>query len=97
MIKQLCYELFIIDWEVRHITKERKLASMRSYHRDVQMENVGGISYDEYILDNGYDGELYPYFDEILETEYLNESYMCELLKDEDLLVMYYRDLGKYE
>lgn len=96
MIKQLCYDLFIIDWKTR-ISKERELKSMRSYYRDIEMQNVGGVSYNDYVLDHGYDGELYPYFDEFLDIEYLDKAYMCELLEDKDLIKMYLNDIAIME
>ena len=52
----------------------------------------GGYSYDDYIFESGYDGEIYVCYDEFLDNEYMDKKYMKRLL-GKDLYSEYLEDL----
>ena len=90
-IKELCYELYKVDWMTR-ISSDRIADSLKDFYAE-SSEN-GSVTYDEYITENGYDGELYACYDEFLDSEYTDEQYMRELLDDQRLFSEYQQDTG---
>lgn len=94
-ISQLCYELYKIDWKHSHmITKDREMDSLKNYFEDARYFPDGDYSYNNYLEERGYDGELYACYDEFCETEYLDEEYIKYLLDNENLLAVYYADIN---
>lgn len=101
MISKLCYELYKVDWKRNHmITADREMDSIKNYYEAVEDMSVpyftaDGVeySYKDYLEEFGYDGELYVCYEEFLETEYLEDDYICGLLDNEKLIVMYYKDI----
>ena len=90
MISKLCYELCKIDWKHSHmITKEREMDSIKNYYEDL-VDDDTEYTYNDYLEEFGYDGELYVCYEEFLETEYLDEDYICSLLDNEKLIAMYH-------
>lgn len=103
MIKQLCYELYKIDWKHSHmITKEREMDSIKKYHEILDdltsLVDDTEYTYDDYLEEFGYNGELYVCYDEFCDAEYQDKEYMCSLLGDNKKLVdVYYEDIYYYE
>lgn len=98
MISKLCYELYKIGWKQYHIDVERERKSIKDYYAFLMEEddediNVFTYTYNDYLEEFGYDGELYVCYEEFCETEYLEEDYIRVLLNDEQLLAMYYEDI----
>jgi hypothetical protein len=98
MISKLCYELYKIGWKQYHIDVERERKSIKDYYEFLMKEededvNVFTYTYNDYLEEFGYDGELYVCYEEFCETEYLEEDYIRVLLNDESLLKMYYEDI----
>jgi hypothetical protein len=98
MISKLCYELYKIGWKQYHIDIERERKSIKDYYEFLMEEdnedvNVFTYTYNDYLEEFGYDGELYVCYEEFCETEYLEEDYIRVLLNDESLLKMYYEDI----
>lgn len=98
MISKLCYELYKIGWKQYHIDAERERKSIKDYYEFLMEEededvNVFTYTYNDYLEEFGYDGELYVCYEEFCETEYLEEDYIRVLLNDESLLKMYYEDI----
>ena len=98
MISKLCYELYKADWKQNHITAEREKKSIKDYYAFLMEEddedvNVFTYTYNDYLEEFGYDGELYVCYEEFCETEYHEEDYICELLCNADLINMYYKDI----
>lgn len=93
-IQELAYELYKIDW-MRRISPERQMDALRNYYQ----ENVDDAyySFEGYLDDQGYDGELYVCFDEFLGVEYQNREYIRELLDNEELYALYKQDLDRNE
>lgn len=94
MIRELCYELYKVDWERNHmITAERKMDSIKNYYECLVDVSSNQYTYNDYIEEFGYDGELYVCYEEFLETEYLEDDYICSLLDNGKLIDMYYKDI----
>lgn len=101
MISKLCYELYKVDWKRNHmITADREMDSIKNYYEDVAdmavpYFTVSGdeYTYNDYLEEFGYDGELYICYEEFMENEYLEEDYICGLLNNEKLIAMYYKDI----
>lgn len=92
MISKLCYELYKVDWEHSHmITKEREMDSIKDYYEGLIEDSV--YTYNDYLEEFGYDGELYAFYEEFLEAEYQDEDYMCSLLNNDSLIAIYYEDV----
>ena len=91
-IRKLCYELYKIDWKHSHITKEREMDSIKDYYEGL-VDNDSEYTYEDYIEEFGYNGELYVCYEEFLDNEYLKEDYIKELLNNEKLYEIYLQDL----
>ena len=53
-------------------------------------------SFEEWISEVGYgQGSLYVCYEEFCDMEYHDKEYMCELLKLEDLINLYYADINE--
>jgi len=85
VLENLCYDLYAQDWVNTHISKERQQQSIIDYYEYViecTQDELEPESYDDYLFDNGYQGEYYACFEEFLECEFTDEEYMAYLLKD---------------
>lgn len=97
MISKLCYELYKVDWKHSHmITKEVEMDSIKNYYEGLVDEDVE-YTYSDYLEEFGYDGELYVCYEEFLENEYLEEDYICGLLDNAELIILYYQDIHEEE
>lgn len=89
MIQQIAYELYKEHWKKEHgITREKEMANIRDYYEVA----YDGYSYEDYVFEYGYSGELYTCFDEFLDNEYQDEEYMCGLLDNKELIETYKQD-----
>ena len=79
-LQDLAYELYKIDWKDSHISTERKLGAYREYEYTGAIDRDEDYTFEDWLFDNGYDGEIYAYFGEFLECEYQDEEYMRYLL-----------------
>ena len=95
-ISKLCYELYKIDWKYSHITKYTEMDNIKNYYECLITDNIDSkeYTYNDYLEEVGYDGELYVCYDEFLDNEYLEEDYIKELLNNEKLYKNYLEDLG---
>lgn len=91
-IRELCYELYKIDW-MNHISHNRQMDALKNYYEELHISYDEDYTFDDYLFDNGYDGELYVCFDEFLQNEYLDEDYMKELLYNTELINQYEDDI----
>ena len=91
-IKDLAYELYKTDWMSR-ISTERRFNALRDYYLNVDTETRYSYTFEEWISEQGYDGELYVCFAEFLQTEYLEDEYMKALLADTALYEEYLKDI----
>lgn len=92
-IRKLCYELYKIDWKHSHmITKEREMDSIKDYYEGL-INNDNEYTYENYIEEFGYGGELYVCYEEFCDAEYYDVDYMCTLLNNDRLINMYQEDI----
>lgn len=93
-ISHICYELYKLDWKSSHgITAEIEKLSLSEYYSNLDLND--DISYEDYLDEFGYDGELYACFEEFCENEYLDDEYMHKLLNDEYLIDLYDEDISE--
>lgn len=94
MIRELCYELYKVDWKHSHmITAQREMDSIMDYYECVTDSNFEEYTYNDYLEDFGYQGELYACYDEFLDAEYRDVDYMRALLDDDKLVNLYHKDI----
>ena len=92
-IRKLCYELYKIDWKHSHmITKEREMDSIKDYYEGL-IDNDSEYTYEDYIEEFGYGGELYVCYEEFCGAEYYEVDYMRALLDNDRLINMYQEDI----
>ena len=91
-IRKLCYELYKIDWKHSHITKEREMDSIKDYYEGL-VDNDSEHTYEDYIEEFGYDGELYVCYEEFCDAEYYDVDYMRTLLDNDELINIYHKDI----
>ena len=91
-IRKLCYELYKIDWKHSHITKEREMDSIKDYYERL-IDNDSEYTYEDYIEEFGYDGELYVCYEEFCDVEYYDVDYMRTLLDNDKLINIYHEDI----
>lgn len=91
-IKKLCYELYKMEWERFHIMYDFKMAIIKEYFKWNALQE-DKYTFTEYIDEFGFDGEVYVCYEEFLDNEYLDKDYICELLKDKELINLYYKDI----
>ena len=82
-IAKLCYELYKIDWMER-IPAEQKKETLRNYYDEIAEDNFDSteFTFEDYLVERGYNGECYVYFQEFFNGEFLDEEYMRELLTE---------------
>jgi len=96
-ISQYAYELYKIDWEQSHnISGKRKLEAYREYTQlcleeeadplTMQYSSLSYSTFEDFLEEHGYHGELYVCYDEFLNAEYLDDGYMEYLLQDSNLI-----------
>ena len=91
-IRKICYELYKIDWKHSHITKEREMDSIKDYYEGL-VDNDSEYTYEDYIEEFGYNGELYVCFEEFCDVEYYDVDYMRTLLDNDKLINIYHEDI----
>lgn len=91
-ISNLTYELYKLDW-LRKISIDKQMDELKNYYKGLTDDETV-YSFEDYIEEFGYDGELYSSKDEFLENEYLLDNYMKSLLDDEDLYMLYLKDMS---
>lgn len=97
---KVLYEMYKIDW-MRRISTQRQLDSYMNYFEECsESDTVEDISYEEYLEDTGYDGQLYVCFNEFCNHELQDEKYILELTGGNALLMecrQLYLELRKEE
>lgn len=98
MIRELCYELYKVDWKHSHmITAQIEMDNLVDYYKCVSDGNFEKYTYNDYLEDFGYQGQIYVCYDEFLDTEYCDVDYMRTLLDDDELINLYHEDLEMLE
>lgn len=90
-IKQLCYELYKIDWKRQHQINEAYY--IKDYYKGL-IDVPSTYTYEDYLNEFGYDGECYASYEEFLAAEYFNVDYITHLLDDTELIHLYLVDIN---
>lgn len=93
-IKELAYELYKVDW-MRRIIPERQAHTIIDYYLNTEADFREEYSLEDYLFDNGFNGEIYVCFEEFLETEYLDKEYIFRLFNIKTLIKEYLEDIGE--
>ena len=92
-IRELAYELYKMDW-MRRISCDVQMDTLKDYYQETTEEDREVYTFEDYIFEFGYQGQLYACYEEFLEEEYLDESYIKTFfLYNDDLLKEYQEDL----
>ena len=94
----MCYRLYVADWENSHnIGMKEKSESIKKYYEHLEELGVSDsyFPYEDYILEFGYNGEIYANFSEFCEAEYRNHEYIRNLLDDDELFDQYEDDISR--
>lgn len=93
--RKMCYDLYVIDWKRSHmITPEIEMDTIKDYYGELT-DSHEVYTYNEYINEFGYGGMCFVCFDEFIESEYTDPTYMCRLIDNPDLICIYLQDLKK--
>lgn len=102
-IAKLCYELYKIDW-MRRISADRQIYAYKDWYEKEYEPHVStihntytgeaepyydGLTFENWIEEFGYDGNIYVSYEEFLDTEYQNEEYIRVLLDNAALYLRY--------
>lgn len=87
-LKAIAYALYKIHWTTTHIPVETQLAEYRLYQltllEDYDPDSLDWDTYiptfDDWLFEQGYGGEIYVCFNEFLDCEYQDVEYMEFLL-----------------
>lgn len=93
--RELCYELYKIDWESTHITQQIKMDNIKNFYEDGYRYCYSSL--EEYLCDIGYDCGIYACYDEFIDNEYQDTNYIRSLLDNEKLFKEYLEDLRSPE
>lgn len=102
-IKKLCYELYKVDWMrehgiTRNVATEDGIASdmltgaLKSYYEEFSAISYE-FSFEDYLFEYGFKGQIFARFEEFLDNEYLEEEYICNLLDSKSLVDLYLQDV----
>lgn len=96
-IKKMMYELYKIDWMEHHVSLSRQKESVKEYF----CGETSFDSYEDYLFERGFQGEMYASLEEFLNNEYLDENIIGALLDvdskssfNEEILAEYQKDLA---
>lgn len=102
LIYQLVYELYKIDW-MRRISADRQMDALKDYYEHLESDwyylndRETIMSFDKYICEFGYDGEIYVCLEEFYNNEYLDRDYVKQLLGNDKLYAEYEEHLKHRE
>lgn len=88
-IKELCYDLYLIDW----CDARLYVTSISTLKKGYYKNQADYDSFEEYLFLNGVKGECPVCFDEFIGNEYRDREYIKGLLCDNDLCQEYLNDI----
>ena len=92
-ISKLCYELYKVEWKHSHmITKDMEMDSIKDYYEGLVNDDTE-YTYEDYLNEFGYGGELYVCYEEFCDMEYHDKEHMCRLLDNKKMIELYYEDI----
>ena len=95
-IREIAYKIYKQDWIDTHTTKKSRLDVLREYYMEKIECLTNGVNIDTFegwLWENGYLGDIYSCYEEFLDNEYQDEEYMVDLLCYAPLVCMYIEDL----
>ena len=90
-IRELAYELYKMDW-MRRISCGFQMDTLKDYYQKTTEEDREVYTFEDYVLEYGYSGQLYVGFNEFLRAEYLDEFYMKSIFYKNDKLFKEYQE-----
>ena len=90
-IRELAYELYKMDW-MRRISCGIQMDTLKDYYQETTKEDREVYTFEDYIFEFGYQGQLYVGFNEFLRAEYLDEFYMKSIFYKNDKLFKEYQE-----
>ena len=90
-IRELAYELYKMDW-MRRISCGIQMDTLKDYYQETTEEDREVYTFEDYVLEYGYSGQLYVGFNEFLRAEYLDEFYMKSIFYKNDKLFKEYQE-----
>ena len=90
-IRELAYELYKMDW-MRRISCDIQMDTLKDYYQETTEEDREVYTFEDYIFEFGYQGQLYVGFNEFLRAEYLDEFYMKSIFYKNDKLFKEYQE-----
>ena len=90
-IRELAYELYKMDW-MRRIPCGIQMEVLKEYYQKTTEEDREVYTFEDYVLEYGYSGQLYVGFNEFLRAEYLDELYMKSIFYKNDKLFKEYQE-----
>ena len=90
-IRELAYELYKMDW-MRRISCDSQMDTRKDYYQETTEEDREVYTFEDYVLEYGYSGQLYVGFNEFLRAEYLDEFYMKSIFYKNDKLFKEYQE-----
>ena len=90
-IRELAYELYKMDW-MRRISCGIQMEVLKEYYQKTTEEDREVYTFEDYVLEYGYSGQLYVGFNEFLRAEYLDEFYMKSIFYKNDKLFKEYQE-----
>lgn len=91
-IRKLAYELYKIDWKDSHGIIPRVEKDNLKLYSEYLTDFDSSYSYEDYLEDYGYYGQLYVCFNEFLDYEYQDVAYMKGLFSNDKLFQKYLKD-----
>lgn len=80
-IRQTAYEKYQHDWMISHGIDEKAVdKAVKEYIADISEDNDSDTPFSEWLFDRGFDGSIWACYDEFLNAEYRDDSYMKHLL-----------------
>ena len=90
-IRELAYELYKMDW-MRRISCGIQMDTLKDYYQETTEEDREVYTFEDYVLEYGYSGQLYVGINEFLRAEYLDEFYMKSIFYKNDKLFKEYQE-----
>ena len=81
-IRELAYELYKMDW-MRRISCDIQMDTLKDYYQETTEEDREVYTFEDYVLEYGYSGQLYVGFNEFLRAEYLDELYNLTIIEQD--------------
>lgn len=95
-VSKIAYALYKQNWINGHTNSEMRMDALREYYEFLlknQKKNLKHISFEEYLLQFGYNGCIYANYEDFCKNKYRNKDYISKLLNIPELISLYEADL----